>query len=337
MMLLAEHAAERVRRMRARWASVWRERVRRVRMEPEHAGRVRARCGGSARCALAVALVATTAVAAGACGGTSQAATATGSSGSSSGQTVQTMTTVKRGDLVATLNGKVTLTVSGGKATATTTFTGAGASQVAAGQTVTLIFMGQGGTAGQGSATMSPRPSVAPSAASGGSANGGAPGGVAPSGAPNGGAPGAGQGGVGRMGGTTVKGTVTSVQHSGATSASVRIAIAKLPSGVTATSVGMAVIDAGVLARNVLLVPTAAIKGSGGSATVQVIVNGKTTTRKVVVGAQTRAESEIVSGLSVGDNVVYERTGMSIPGVGGGAGGSPPQGQGPPASTSSSN
>ena len=297
--------------------------------EPEHAGRVRVRRGGVARCALAVALVATTAVAAGACGGTSQAATVTGSSGSSSGQTVQTLTTVKRGDLVATLNGKVTLTVSGSKATATTTFTGTGASQVATGQTVTLIFMGQGGTAGQGSATMSPPPSVAPSAAPARQRR--RPSGVAPSGAPTlGGARAAGGG----MGGTTVKGTVTSVQHSGTASASVQIAIAKLPSGVTATSVGMAGIDAGVLARNVLLVPTAAIKGSVGSATVQVIVNGKTTTRKVVVGTQTRAESEIVSGLSAGDNVVYERTGMSIPG---GAGGGAPQGQGPPASTGSSN
>ena len=138
------------------------------------------------------------------------------------------------------------------------------------------------------------------------------------------------------MGGTTVRGTVTSVQHSGTTSATVQIAIAKLPTGVTAKSVGMASINAGVLARNVLLVPTAAIKGSGDNASVQVVANGKTTTTKVVVGTQTRAESEIVSGLSVGDNVVYERTGMSVPGAGGGAGGAP-QGQGPPASTGSSN
>lgn len=306
MMDLTERTAARVRRVRVRRAGI----VRRI---------------------VALALVATAAVAAAACGGTSQAATTTGSS--KSGQTVQTMTTVKRGDLVATLTGKVTLEVSDSTATASTTFTGTGAADVATGQTVTLVFM-RGGTTGQGSGSASsPRPTAAPSAPSG---SGGAPSGVGPSGAPNA-SGGAASGAQGGMGGTTAKGTVTSVRHSGSMSATVQIAIAKPPTGVTAKSVGMAGINAGVLARNVLLVPTAAIKGSGDNASVQVVANGKTTTTKVVVGTQTRAESEIVSGLSVGDNVVYERTGMSIPGAGGGAGGGAPQGQGPPATTGSSN
>ena len=90
----------------------------------------------------------------------------------------------------------------------------------------------------------------------------------------------------------------------------------------------MASINAGVLARNVLIVPTAAIKGSGSNTTVQVIVGGKTTTRKVVVGKQTQTESEIVSGLSAGDNVVYERT---MRGGFAGAGGAQQQGRAAPA------
>jgi macrolide-specific efflux system membrane fusion protein len=228
------------------------------------------------------------------------------------------MVTVKRGTLVATLTGKLTLTVAAGKATGTTTFTGDGASQVVTGQTVTLVFMGQAGSAGQGSAPSSARPSVAPSAQGAGQAS-----------PPSGGMPGSARGG---LSGKTAKGTVSSVQHSSDGSATAEIAIAKLPTGVTAKSVGMATINAGVLARNVLIISTAAIKGSGGNATVQVIAGGQTTTRKVVVGKQTQTESEIVSGLSVGDNVVYERTMRGgFPGAGGGQ----PQGQGAPGQSGS--
>ena len=63
-----------------------------------------------------------------------------------------------------------------------------------------------------------------------------------------------------------------------------------------------------MLASNVLIIPTAAIKGSGANATVQLLVNGKTSTQSVVVGQQTQTESEITSGLSAGQNVVYTRT-----------------------------
>lgn len=277
--------------------------------------RERIRRSGAARTALALVLMATVAGVAGACGSSSQAKSA---AAQGSTQSVQTMLTVKRANLVATLSGKLTLTVTAGRATGTATFSGDGASQVVTGQTVTVVFMGQAGSAGQGSLSGSARPSVAPSAPSGVQ---GSP--------PSGGASGSARGG---FSGKTATGTVSSVQHNSDGSATVQITIGKLPTGVTAKSVGMATINAGVLARNVLIVPTAAIKGSGSNATVQVIVSGQTTTRKVVVGKQTQAESEIVSGLSAGDNVVYERTMRGgLPG----AGGAQQPGQAPPAQSGS--
>jgi macrolide-specific efflux system membrane fusion protein len=108
--------------------------------------------------------------------------------------------------------------------------------------------------------------------------------------------------------GKTAQGTVTSVAHNSNGSVTATIKIAKLPAGVTAKYVGIARINAGVLATNVIIIPTAAIKGSGSNATVEVLTNGSTSTRKVVVGKQTQAESEIVSGLAVGDNLIYMRT-----------------------------
>jgi hypothetical protein len=283
--------------------------------------RERVRHAGAAHTALAVILMATVVVAAGACGGSSSAKSATAQA---SGQAVQTMATVQRGDLVATLTGKLTLSVAGSTATAATTFTGDGASQVAVGQTVKVVFMGQVGGAGQagGAGQSSPQASARPSAAPS------APGGVQGS-PPSAGAPGLSRGG---LVGKSATGTISAVQHSSDGSATVRIAIDKLPSGVTTTSVGMATIDAGVLARNVLIVPTAAIKGSGAGTTVQVVVGGQTTPRKVVVGKQTQTESEIVSGLSAGDNVVYEHT---MRGGFGRAGGAQPPGQARPAQSGS--
>ena len=63
-----------------------------------------------------------------------------------------------------------------------------------------------------------------------------------------------------------------------------------------------------MLASNVIIIPTAAIKGSGSPATVQVLSGGKTSARAVVVGQQAGTESEIVSGLSVGENIVWTRS-----------------------------
>ena len=48
----------------------------------------------------------------------------------------------------------------------------------------------------------------------------------------------------------------------------------------------LATIQTKVLASNVIVIPTAAIKGSGSSATVQVLAGGKTSTGLVVVGQQ---------------------------------------------------
>lgn len=256
--------------------------------------------------ALAFVLMASTMIFASACGGSGQAASA---AGQGPGEAAQTMVTVKRGNLVATLIGKLTLTVTNGSATGTARFSGDGASKIAAGQTVTIIFMAQAGngvpSSGQGSRPPaagsgrgSPPPSVAPSAQSGGQSP----------------QPAGGQGpGPNVTPGKTTRGTVSSVEANSDGSLTAQIAIAKLPSGVTAKSAGMASINAGVLVKNVLIVPTAAISGSGSNATVQVIVAGKTTTRKVVVGKQTRAESEIVSGLSEGESVVYERAMPGLP------------------------
>ena len=230
--------------------------------------RERVRHAGAAHTALAVILMATVVVAAGACGGSSSAKSATAQA---SGQAVQTMATVQRGDLVATLTGKLTLSVAGSTATAATTFTGDGASQVAVGQTVKVVFMGQVGGAGQagGAGQSSPQASARPSAAPS------APGGVQGS-PPRAGAPGLSRGG---LVGKSATGTI-----------------------------------------------------SGAGTTVQVVVGGQTTPRKVVVGKQTQTESEIVSGLSAGDNVVYEHT---MRGGFGRAGGAQPPGQARPAQSGS--
>jgi hypothetical protein len=121
---------------------------------------------------------------------------------------------------------------------------------------------------------------------------------------------GSGQGGFDqrRFGGRGTPGTVTAVTPNADGSAAVTIAIKKLPANVTAKSVGFASIQTKVLASNVIIVPTAAIKVSGSSATVQVLSGGKTSARAVVVGQQAGTESEIVSGLSVGENIVWTRS-----------------------------
>jgi hypothetical protein len=155
-----------------------------------------------------------------------------------------------------------------------------------------------------------------------------------------GGAPGAGMsqggqsmfgGGQGALrGGKTAQGTVTAVSAGTNGAVTATVTVAKLPAGVTAKYTGFAQIKVKVLASNVLLVPTAAIKGSGSSATVQLLSGGKTSTQSVVVGQQSAGESEITSGLSAGQNVLYmlKFTGR-FPGAGGNA---PPNGQGFPPS-----
>ena len=117
-----------------------------------------------------------------------------------------------------------------------------------------------------------------------------------------------GQGGQGAFRGKTAQGTVTAVSAGSNGAVTATVTIAKLPAGVTTAYTGIALIQVKVLASNVLIIPTAAIKGSGSSATVQLLENGKTATQSVVVGQTTQGEAEITSGLSAGQSVVYTRT-----------------------------
>jgi hypothetical protein len=261
-------------------------------------------------------MVVAAALAAG-CGGSSKAATTSGS-----GRSVQVLATVRRGNLVDSVAGRLQLTSAASKAAVKgiVQVMGQNGSQVAAGQPVTVVFVqrpsgagqgglgqgygsGQGNGSGQGyssgqSGAPSARPSGVPSGGSGGGYGYGGQGFLGQGG----------QGGQGAFGGKIAQGTVTSVSAGGNGSVTAMVTIAKLPSGVTAKYLGIAQIQVKVLASNVLLVPTAAIKGSGGSATVQLLASGKTSTQSVVVGQQAGGESEITSGLSEGQNVVYLRT-----------------------------
>ena len=260
--------------------------------------------GLGVRLALTIAAAIATAVLVAGCGSSGKAA-----SSATTGRSAQVLATVRRGDLTDSVMGRVQLaaTKSTVNVKGTVQVMGTNAAQVAAGQPVALTFVklpaGAGRYFGQGS----PRPSAAPSAGggSGGSLGGG-------SGYGYGGQGLFGQGGQGGQGGAfrgkTAQGTVTAVDAGSNGAVTVTVTIAKLPPGVTAKYTGIAQIQVKVLASNVLIIPTAAIKGSGSNATVQLLAGGKTSTQSVVVGRQAGAESEITSGLSAGQNVVYTRT-----------------------------
>ena len=253
---------------------------------------------------VAVALVA--AVVAG-CGSSSGATPATGAQGGAT--SIQVLTPVQRGDLVQTAMGSAKLVKSGAKAVAVAQVPKQFAAAVATGQSATVVFFqprtgsqsgapfGQSGQSGQNGV---PFPQSSGSAAPfGQSGQGGFGGG-------SGGSTGGFGGGAFRGRGTA--GTVTAVKTNADGTAAVTIALSKLPANATAKSVGFATIQTKVLASNVIIIPTAAIKGSGSSATVQVLSAGKTSTVSVQVGQQSGAESEIVSGLSVGENIVWTRS-----------------------------
>jgi hypothetical protein len=293
----------------------------------------RRRAAGFGAC-LALA-VGTAALVAG-CGSSGKTAATT-----TTGRSVQVLATVQRGDLVDSVTGRLELTSTKNRVNvkATVQMFGQNASQVAAGQPVTVSFVQLPAGARQSFGQGSPPPSAAPSAGSGGQGYSGTGGGA-------GGSQGFfGQGGgQGALRGKTAQGTVTAVQSgSSSTTATATITIAKLPAGVTAKYTGIAQIQVKVLASNVLIIPTAAIKGSGANATVQLLVNGKTSVQSVVVGQQTQTESEITSGLSAGQNVVYTRTftgrfpgsrangqsgGQGLPPFSGQSNGAPPGGGG---------
>ena len=61
--------------------------------------------------------------------------------------------------------------------------------------------------------------------------------------------------------------------------------------------------------RGVVVVPSSAIGGSGAAPTVQVVTDGGTVTRPVIVGLVTTQGSEILTGVRAGEQVVTGVTG----------------------------
>ena len=238
---------------------------------------------------------------------------------------IQVMATATRGNLTQSTMGTAKVTKSGGRLLVVATVDAQNASSVAEGQKATVFFLRggsfpqagqsgvpQGAPSGmpqpQGSGMPQPQGSGAPFPQGG---QGGFPGG-------QGGFPG-GQRGV-------TAGTVTAVTTNSDGSAAATISVDKLPSGVKNGSSGFARIEVKVLASKVILIPTAAVKGSGSSATVQVSANGTTETRTVTAGQQSGGMTEIVSGLNEGENVVYSQAFRGFPGAGGRSGAPFPQG-----------
>ncbi len=74
---------------------------------------------------------------------------------------------------------------------------------------------------------------------------------------------------------------------------------------------------------NVVIVPTSAVGGSGDNPTVQVMVNGKATSKPVVVGLSTSDGTEIITGVQPGDVVVTgtNRAQTTVSSTANGAGG----------------
>jgi len=251
-------------------------------------------CAGTATMMVLLTLVA---VAAAGCGGSGGSPAAGGAPSSS----IQVLATARRGDIVQSAMGVARIVVSNGKKTVLATIPKQFAATVATGQAATVFFV-RFPASGQNGQSAAPFPQ---------SGQSGAP--VPQNGQSGAPFPQGGQGGFGGdfgagglRGGTA--GTVTAVQRNADGSAAVTIAVKKSPSSVTLKSVGFARIQTKVLAANAVIIPTAAIKGSGASATVQVLSGGKTGARSIVVGQQAGGESEVVSGLTAGENVVYTRS-----------------------------
>jgi hypothetical protein len=305
-------------------------------MNPAHRRRSGLREGGrrlktSISVAAAVTAVTAVAVLAGACGGSSSGSqNAAAQPGQVMPTAMQVLTEVVRGDLTQSVAAPVKVTSLGDKTIVVATVPAESAGSVAAGQTATvLLFNGaqggfpqpgqsgmpvpqgsgmpvpQGGQSGmpvpQGSGMPQPGQSGMPVPQGSGMPQPG------PSGMPQGGFPG------GDLGGRGTPGTVTAVKTNADGTASATIRLDETPADAAADSSGFAAIETKVLAANVIVIPTAAIKGSGSSAIVQVLANGTTEDRTVQVGQQSGSQSEIVSGLSEGESIVWYR---SFPGAG---------------------
>jgi len=269
----------------------------------------------------AAAAVAALAAVAAACGSSSSqgAAAVPGQSGQAVPTAMQVLSEVARGDLTASVVAPVTVESLGAGTVVVATVPAQGASAVAEGQSASvMLFSGQGDfrqpgasgmpQPGQSGMPQGPPPSGMPVPQGGGVPQPGASGMPQPgqSGLPGGG-PGADFSDRGTPG--TVTGVVTNADGS----ATATIRLDEGPQDASADSAGFAVIETEVLAADVIVIPTAAIKGSGSSATVEVMADGKTETRSVQVGQQSGSQSEIVSGLSEGENIVWYR---SFPGAG---------------------
>jgi hypothetical protein len=271
-----------------------------------------------------LALVAFAALAAG-CGGSSASDTpAAGTTPTA----IQVLAKATRGDLTQSVMGAATVEKARGKTVVVATIDAQNAALVAAGQTATvLLFPGSqsGMPVPQGSGMPQPGASGMPVLQGGQSGMPVPQGSGMPqpgaSGMPQGGFPGG--PGQGDRGGTA--GTVTEVRANADGTAAATISVDELPANVTTKSTGFARIEVKVLAGDVILIPTAAIEGGGSSATVQVVASGKTETRTITVGEQSGTQTEVVSGLNEGENVVYTQAFQGFPGGGGQSGMPMPQ------------
>ncbi len=96
---------------------------------------------------------------------------------------------------------------------------------------------------------------------------------------------------------TAGAGNSTPVQYS------VQLALTTLPPGAKAGMTGQAHIA--VQSRtNTIVVPSAAVGGTTGNPTVQVVVGGRAVTRPVQVGLVTNTETEVLAGVQAGDVIV---------------------------------
>jgi len=303
-------------------------------MNPSHSGRPRRpRAARSAVAALLTILIlaALAAVASG-CGGSDAATTpAAGATPTA----IQVMATATRGDLTESVAGMAEVTRAGGELTVVATIDAQSASAVAEGQSASVFFM-RGGDVPQPGRSGMPRgaPSGMPAPQGSGMPQPGQSGVPAPGGSgmpvpqggegavPQGGFPGGEAGPSGRAG---AEGTVTAVEMNADGTAAATISVDELPSEVEDGSTGFVRIEVEVLAADVVLIPTAAVEGSGDAATVRVVAAGKTEERGITAGQQSGGMTEVVAGLDEGENVVYTQAFQGFPG--GGRSGMPmPQG-----------
>jgi hypothetical protein len=301
-------------------------------MNSSHTGRLRRPLAARGAVAALFAVLALTALAAASgCGGADAATTpAAGATPTA----IQVMATATRGDLTESAAGMAKVTNVDGELTVVATIDAQSASAVAEGQSASVFFMRgdmpQAGRSGmpQGAPSGMPQPGQSGMPAPGGSGmpvpQGGASGVPVPQGGqgamPQGGLPG---GAGGRDG---AEGTVTAVEMNADGTATATISVDELPAEAADGSTGFVRIEVKVLASDVVLVPTAAVEGSGDSATVQVVTGGKTEARTITAGQQSGGMTEVVSGLEEGENVVYTQTFPGFPGGGGQSGMPMPQG-----------